>query len=189
MKIRGKKYKLSDISLIAFVIILFIWTVDLEPDKELEIYQQELVAKESWLISQLNDIANFINFNNSEYDYINREVWFTAWYVSPEFDKNKLLHLHSFLLKEGWIDMTDKIDKNDYIAKTSSRSDKTAKRVRILCKDKATIFMYMTDMQNDYLIDLFKARTLVELKYDYSLPCYDLNIKKHDNSIAIELDN
>ena len=74
MKIRGKKYKLSDISLIAFVIILFIWTVDLEPDKELEIYQQELVAKESWLISQLNDIANFINFNNSEYDYINREV-------------------------------------------------------------------------------------------------------------------
>ena len=47
----------------------------------------------------------------------------------------------------------------------------------------------MTEMQNDYLIDLFKARTLVELKYDYSLSCYDLNIKKHDNSIAIELDN
>ena len=47
MKIRGKKYKLSDISLIAFVIILFIWTVDLEPNKELEIYQQELVEKES----------------------------------------------------------------------------------------------------------------------------------------------
>ena len=41
MKIRGKEYKLCDISLIAFVIILFIWTVDLEPDKELEIYQQE----------------------------------------------------------------------------------------------------------------------------------------------------
>ena len=179
MKIRGKKYKLSDISLIAFVIILFIWTVDLEPDKELEIYQQELVAKESWLISQLNDIANFINFNNSEYDYINREVWFTAWYVSPEFDKNKMLHLHSFLLKEGWIDMTDKIDKNDYdyIAKTSSRSDKTAKRVRILCKDKATVFMYMTDMQNYYEYESFEARTLVDLLYDYSLPCYDLNEK------------
>ena len=34
--------------------------------------------------------------------------------------------------------------------------------------------MYMTDMQNDYLIDLFKVRTLVELKYDYNLPCYNL---------------
>ena len=52
--------------------------------------------------------------------------------------------------------MTDKIDKNDYIAKTSSRSDKTAKRVRILCKDKATIFMYMTDMQNDYQLIYLK---------------------------------
>ena len=189
MKIRGKEYKLSDISLIAFVIILFIWTVDLEPNKELEAYQQELVAKEDWLISQLNDIANFINFNNSEYDYINREVWFTAWYVSSEFDKNKMLHLHSFLLKEGWIDMTDKIDKNDYITKTSSRSDKTAKRVRILCKDKATVFMYMTDMQNDYEYESFEARTLVDLLYDYSLPCYDLNEKKYDNPSAIALDN
>ena len=75
--------------------------IKLEPDKELEIYQQELIEKESWLISQLNDIASFINFNKSEYDYINREVWFTAWYVSPKFDKDKLLHLHSHLLKDG----------------------------------------------------------------------------------------
>lgn len=189
MKIRGKEYKLSDISLITFVVILFIWTIDLKPDKELEIYQQKLVEKESWLISELDNIAEFMDFKVSDYRHSNRDVWYTSRYVSPEFEKNKLLLLHSFLLKEGWVDLTDKIDKNDYIAKTSSISDKTAKRVRILCKDKATIFMYMTDMQNDYLIDLFKARTLVELKYDYSLSCYDLNIKKHDNSIAIELDN
>lgn len=50
MKIRGREYKFSDISLIAFVVILFVWTVDLEPNKELEIYQRELVEKESWLI-------------------------------------------------------------------------------------------------------------------------------------------
>ena len=189
MKIRGREYKFSDISLIAFVVILFVCTVDLEPNKELEIYQRELVEKESWLISELDTIAKFMNFKVSDHSYSNRDVWYTSRYASPEFDKNRLLHLHGFLLKEGWVDMTDKIDENDYIANTSSRSDKTAKRVRILCKDKATIFMYMTDMQNDYLIDLFKARTLVELKYDYSLSCYDLNIKKHDNSIAIELDN
>ena len=174
MKIRGKEYKLSDISLITFVVILLIWTIDLEPDKELEIYQQELVEKEGWLISELDNIAEFIDFKVSDHRHSNRDVWYTSRYVSPEFKKNKLLLLHSFLLKEGWIDLTDKIDKNDYIAKTSSISDKTAKRVRILCKDKATIFMYMTDMQNDYLIDLFKARTLVELKYDYNLPCYNL---------------
>ncbi|VPQ39080.1 Uncharacterised protein [Streptococcus pneumoniae] len=83
--------------------------------------------------------------------------------------------------------MTDKIDKNDYIAKILSRSDETAKRVRILCKDKATIFMYMTDMQNDY--ESFEARILVDLLYDYSLPCYDLNEKTYDNPSAIELDN
>ncbi|AMN66497.1 hypothetical protein AK825_01115 [Psychrobacter sp. P11G5] len=73
MKIRGKKYKLSDISLIAFVIILFIWTVDLEPNKDLEIYQQELITKESWLLSELNNIADFLNFDESDYDYTNRE--------------------------------------------------------------------------------------------------------------------
>lgn len=189
MKIRGKEYKLSDISLIAFVIILFIWTVDLKPDKELEIYQQELVEKESFLISELDNIAKFMNFKVSDQSHSNRDVWYTSRYVSTEFDKDKLLHLHSFLLKESWVDITAKIDKNDYIANTSSRSDKTAKRVRILCKDKATIFMYMIDMQNDYLIDLFKARTLVELKYDYSLPCYDLNEKKYDNPSAIKLNN
>ena len=69
MKIRGKEYKLSDISLIAFVIILFIWTVDLEPNKELEIYQQELVEKESWLISELDKIAKFMNFKVSDPPY------------------------------------------------------------------------------------------------------------------------
>jgi len=175
VKIRGKEYKLSDISLIAFVIILFIWTVDLEPNKELEVYQQELIEKEIWLIYQLNNIANFISFDINEYDYINREVWFTAWYVSPEFNKSKLLRLHNHLLKEGWIDFTNKIDKNDYIAKTPIRSDEATKYIRILCNNKATIFMYMTDMQKIYEYESFDARTLVQLKYDYSLPCYNLN--------------
>ena len=175
MKIRGKEYKLSDISLIAFVIILFVWAIDLKPDKELEIYQQELIAKEGWLISQLNNIANFINSNNNEYDYINREVWFTAWYVSPEFNEKKLLRLHEHLIEKGWVDVTEQIDKNDYIAKTPIRSDEAAKYVRILCNDKATIFMYMMDMRKYYEYESFDARTLVQLKYDYSLPCYNLN--------------
>ncbi|MGP5435354.1 hypothetical protein [Psychrobacter alimentarius] len=175
MKTRGKKYKLSDISLIAFVIILFIWTVDLEPDKELEIYQQELIGKENWLISQLDDIANFINFNNSEYDHINRGVWFTAWYVSPEFNEKKLLRLHKYLIEKGWVDVTEQIDKNDYIAKTPIRSEEAAKYIRILCNDKATIFVYMMDMRKIYEYESFDARTLVQLKYDYSLPCYNLS--------------
>lgn len=175
MKIRGKEYKLSNILLIAFVIILFVWAIDLKPDKELEIYQQELIAKEGWLISQLNNIANFINSNNNEYDYINREVWFTAWYVSPEFNEKKLLRLHEHLIEKGWVDVTEQIDKNDYIAKTPIRSDEAAKYVRILCNDKATIFMYMMDMRKYYEYESFDARTLVQLKYDYSLPCYNLN--------------
>ena len=175
MKIRGKEYKLSDILLIAFVIILFVWAIDLKPDKELEIYQQELIAKEGWLISQLNNIANFINSNNNEYDYINREVWFTAWYVSPEFNEKKLLRLHEHLIEKDWVDVTEQIDKNDYIAKTPIRSDEAAKYVRILCNDKATIFMYMMDMRKYYEYESFDARTLVQLKYDYSLPCYNLN--------------
>ena len=67
MKIRGREYKFSDISLIAFVVILFVWTVDLEPNKELEIYQRELVEKESWLISELDTIAKFMNFKVSDH--------------------------------------------------------------------------------------------------------------------------
>ncbi|WP_440464675.1 hypothetical protein [Psychrobacter sp. ASPA161_6] len=189
MEIRGKEYKLSDILFIAFVLIFFISFIKLEPDKALEVYQQELIEKESWLIYQLNDIANFINFNKNEFDYINRKVWFTAWYVSPEFNEKKLLRLHSFLLKEGWVDMTDKIDKNDYIIKTSSRSDEASNHVRILCNNKATIFMYMIDMRNYYEYKSFKTGTLVELLYDSSLPCYNLDEKKYENSSDIELNN
>ena len=158
MKIGGEDYKISNILFITFVLIFFISFIDLEPDKELETFQQELVGKESWLISQLNDIANFIHFEKSEYDYINREVWFTAWYVSPEYDQNKLVHLHNYLLKEGWVDMTDNIDKNDYIIKTSSRSNEASKHVRILCNNKATIFMYMTDMRDKYEYKSFETR-------------------------------
>lgn len=175
MKIRGKKYKLSDISLIAFVIILFIWTVDLEPNKDLEIYQQKFIKKEDWLISELDDIARFMNFRESDHRYFNRDVWYTSRYVSPEYDEYKLSRLYSYLIKKGWVDITSRVDKEEYIAKTASQSEETSKYVHILCNRKSTIFMYMTDMQNDYIIDLFKARTLVELKYDYNLPCYDLN--------------
>lgn len=175
MKIRDKEYKLSNILFVAFVFVFFISFIKLEPDKDLEIYQQELIEKEGWLISQLDDIANFINFNNSEYNHINRGVWFTAWYVSPEFNEKKLLRLHKHLIEKGWVDVTEQIDKNDYIAKTPVRSEEAAKYIRILCNDKATIFMYMMDMRKIYEYESFDARTLVQLKYDYSLPCYNLN--------------
>ncbi|WP_201585729.1 hypothetical protein [Psychrobacter jeotgali] len=175
MKIMGREYKLPNILLIIFVVILFIWTIDLELDKELEIYQQELIRKESWLVSELDSIANFMNFKVSDYRYFNRKVWYTSRYVSPQYDKNELLRLYNYLIKKGWVDITSEIDRDEYISKTASQSEETAKYVHILCNKKATIFMYMTDMQNDYVIDLFKTRTLVELKYDYSLPCYDLN--------------
>ena len=116
MKIRGKKYKLSDISLIAFVIILFIWTVDLEPNKDLEIYQQKLIKKEDWLISELDDIARFMNFRESDHRYFNRDVWYTSRYVSPEYDEYKLSRLYSYLIKKGWVDITSRVDKEEYIA-------------------------------------------------------------------------
>jgi len=175
VKIRDKEYKLSDILFVAFVFVFFISFIKLEPDKDLEIYQQELIDKEGWLISQLDDIANFINFNNNEYSHINREVWFTAWYVSPEFNEKKLLRLHKYLIEKGWVDVTEQIDKDDYIAKTPVRSKEAAKYIHILCNDKATIFMYMMDMRKIYEYESFDARTLVQLKYDYSLPCYNLN--------------
>ena len=40
MEVGGKKYKLFN--------ILFIWTIDLEPDKELEIYQQDYEKAFEW---------------------------------------------------------------------------------------------------------------------------------------------
>ena len=77
MKIRGKEYKLSDILFIVLFSIFFISFIKLEPDKELEIYQQELVAKESWLISELDNIAKFMNFKVSDHSHSNRYVWNT----------------------------------------------------------------------------------------------------------------
>ncbi|MGM8887003.1 hypothetical protein ACS8FD_13840 [Psychrobacter sp. 1U2] len=189
MRIRGKEYKLSDISLIAFVVILFVWTIDSEPDKELEIYQQELTEKESWLISELNNIADFLNSDESDYDYTNREVWFYSWYYGYSFDKDRLLRLEHNLLKRGWIDVTDSIGNDNHIALTVGKSKETAKNMRILCNDKATTLLYMTDMQKDVEYSSTGVRTLVELLYDYSLPCYDLNEEKYDSRSGIESDN
>lgn len=171
----GREYKLPDILLITFVIILFIWTIDLEPDKELEIYQQELIRKESWLLSELDNIANFMSFRRSEYDYANREVWFYSWYYGYDFDKDRLLQLHDYLLRKDWVDITNQTDKNDYMARTIEKSDETVEHMRILCNDKATILLYMTDMQKDTEYESSNIRTLIELLYDYNLPCYDLN--------------
>lgn len=189
MKIRGKEYKISDILLVFCVVVLFIWTVDLEPNKELEVYQQELVEKEGWLISELNNIADFLNFNDSDYDYTNREVWFYSYYYGYDFNKDRLLRLEHNLLKRGWIDVTDSIDNDSYTALTVGQSNETAKNMRILCNDKATILLYMTDMQRDIEYSSTKVRTLVELLYDYSSPCYDLNEKQYNNPSTIELNN
>ncbi|MGP5492976.1 hypothetical protein [Psychrobacter celer] len=189
MKIRGKKYKLSDISLIAFVVILFIWTIDLEPDKKLETYQQELTAKESWLISELNNIADFLNFDESDYDYTNREVWFYSYYYGYNFNKDRLLRLEHNLLKKGWIDVTNSIDNDSYTSLTVGKSNETAKNIHILCNNKATILLYMTDMQKDIEYSSTKVRTLVELLYDYNLPCYDLDEKQYNDPSTIKLNN
>lgn len=167
--------KKVDVFFTALVFIMFISFVNFKHDKELELFERELVKKESWLISELDDIAKFMNFKESDHRYSNRKVLFNSRYASPEYNYMKLEGLYEFLNRKGWVDITSRVDKEEYILKTASRSNQNTKNVRILCNNKATIFMYMNDMQNEYIIDLFKVRTLVHLKYDYTLPCYQLN--------------
>ena len=93
------------------------------------------------------------------------------------------------LLKRGWIDVTDSIDNDSYISLTVGKSNETAENMRILCNDKATILLYMTDMQKDIEYSSTEVRTLVELLYDYSLPCYDLHEKQYNNPSTIKLNN
>lgn len=189
MKIRGKNYKLSDILFVVLFSIFFISFIKLEPDKELEIYQQELTVKESWLISELNNIADFLNFDESDYDYTNREVWFYSYYYGYNFNKDRLLRLEHNLLKRGWIDVTNSIDNASYTSLTVGKSNETAENMRILCNDKATILLYTTDMQKDIEYSSTEVRTLVELLYDYNLPCYDLDEKQYNNPSTIKLNN
>lgn len=172
------KEKLSNILIIFLALFLFLFITSKkesdEDNQRVNKIEQELMQKESWLISELEDISNFMSFQKGNIVYHNRKVQFISRFASPEFDIERLAELDDYLLEKDWIDMTDRIDRNDYIIVTSSKSEETAKYVKILCKNKATIFMYMTDMQYDYIIDDFKVRTLIQLKYNYSLPCYDL---------------
>lgn len=169
------KIKASTIFFIVLLPIFLSTIISTEPDLMLEKFKQELVEKEGWLISELDDIAKFMNFEESDHRYSNREVLFDARYASPEYDYNKLIDLYSHLVGKGWVDVTSQVDKSEYIIKTASKSKASIEQTLILCNKKATIFMYMTDMQNDYIIDLFKTRTLVHLMYNYNLPCYNLN--------------
>ena len=189
MKIRGEEYKLSHILFIAFVFVFFILSIKTEPNKELEVYRQELTEKESWLLSEMSKIALFLNFDESEYDYTNREVWFYSWYYGYDFNEGKLLRLKHSLIERGWTDMTNRMEKHDYTALVTVKSDEIAKNIQILCNDKATILLYMTDMQKDPDYKSTKVRTLIELLYDYSSPCYDLIEEQYENSSDIELNN
>lgn len=76
MKIRIKNYNFFNILFAAFVFVFFISFIELEPNKELELYQQEFIEKESWLLSEMSEIAIFLNFDAIEHDYTNSEVWF-----------------------------------------------------------------------------------------------------------------
>ena len=169
------KIKVSTIFFIILLLIFLSTIISNEPDLMLERFKQELVEKESWLISKLDDIASFMNFKESDHRYSNRKVLFDARYVSSEYDYNKLIGLYSHLVGKGWVDVTNQVDRSEYIIKTASKSKESIERTLVLCNEKATIFMYMNDMQYDYTIDLFKARTLVHLMYNYNLPCYNLN--------------
>lgn len=175
MKLRDKEYKISSILLTLFVIAIFIWNTDLKKDEELEIYKKELIERESWLLTEMKNISTFMDLKNSEYDHTNREVWFYSWYYGYEFDKDRLLALYSHLKKTGWVDVTGVVDREDYNSRTAGNSDTTIENIHILCNNKATILLYITDMQNDEEYKDTEVRTLVELLYDYSLPCYDLN--------------
>ena len=166
--------KKLDLLVVILILIIGVSFISFKPDKRINKFEQELIEKENWLISELDDISNYLDFEVSDYRYSNRKVFFNSRYVSPEYDEEKLEGLQNHLIEKGWVDITNKVDKDEYILQTASESDETAKYVHILCNKRATIFMYMTDMQNDYVIDLFKARTLVHLRYDYTLPCYEL---------------
>ena len=172
------------IFVVIFLIVIFIIpAVNRNPneDQAYEKFKQEIVEKKAWLISQMEEIDDFIDFKRSNVVTDDRAGVFYSRYASPEYDDNKLIRLYNHLLYRGWIDITNNLDREKYIRKTSSESEKTARYVKILCKDKATLFMYMTDMQDDYIIDEFKVRTLVSVEYNYNLPCYNLEIDSNSN--------
>lgn len=93
--------------------------------------KQELNEKESWLLFQLNDIASFINLENSEYDYTDRDVWFYSWYYRYEFDPDRVTALYHDLQRKGWLDVTDIVDSDDYSSRTTSNSITTLNNIRI----------------------------------------------------------
>ncbi len=162
--------------IISLFLIMFISMYPSQEEQEFsDLFQKELAKKETWLISETEDIVQFLDDKKSSNDLTNRVSYFSFIYVSPEFNKNKLNQLYQHMINKGWLDISEKIPQEFYIIKSSSQSEETARHTRILCKDKATIFMYFTDMQNDYIIDAFKARTLIEFEYSYNLPCYDFD--------------
>lgn len=122
----------------------------------------------------MSEIAIFLNFDGIEHDYTNREVWFYSWYYGYDFNGGKLLRLEHSLIEKGWKDITNRVEKDDYTALVTVKSEEIAKNIQILCNDKSTILLYMTDMQKDPEYKSTKVRTLIELLYDYSSPCYNL---------------
>ena len=86
--------KKSDIFFTVLVFVMFISFVNFKPDEKVELFEKELVKKESWLISELDNIASFMSFKESDHRYSNRQVLFDSRYASPEYDYIKIKATH-----------------------------------------------------------------------------------------------
>lgn len=144
-------------------------------DEKSETWEKNLNTDLNWLISEINGIDSFMQLPESDVTYVSRTYTFIGRYVSQNADFDKLESLYEKLISEGWIDASNSEEVIKYQERQIHKSDIVKRNTYTLCKNKATMFIYMIDMNEYYHIDLFTVKTAVELDYGPHLPCYDLD--------------
>ncbi len=175
MKVNSDKINWRSLLIVLFTITLIWSNLPTQEEKLLfEKVEQEIIDKKSWFFAELADIEKFLNYSKGDINYIDKSSLFLGGYNSSEFDKVKLEKLYDYLVAKGWNDITGKISSDIYIMQTLNSSENVVANTLILCKNKATIFMYMTDLQGTDSLTDKTIRTHIDLRYDYTLPCYEI---------------
>lgn len=171
--------KFSDIVRVIFTVAVIVWLAKsfLTKDySEQEAMEQEINDLTPMLAQTENIIATIMNDPEAYDDFVNREWWYVYTYISPTFNYDRLTNLKDQLVKNhGWIDIT----RPNKIVYQSNRSIGLSGTIptettRVLCKNKATLIIFMHNINKRRDDNNEKIGTEVDLTYNKDSPCYHI---------------
>lgn len=136
--------------------------------------KEQVTQQEPWLEMTSNSIFDYMNDPEGDLWISNNGVSFTSIYSSSRFLPKNLESIRTNLVETGWYELPPQDSSSN--EKLETLVGQSLTNTVILCKNKATIIIWMDDLKKKYG-NMTDARTMIWLLFDYQTPCFDLENK------------